>query len=273
MAQEPHVLRPLSLADLFDEAFSLYRNNFLMMVGIAGLAYIPFEILLRVLAGGVSQGTSSEEALRAVGALLWAALLFLLFYLFAEAALTKAIAERYLGHPTNIADAYGFVLKRFFPFLGTLILVALAYLVGFIAFFIGALIVSFWLALVIPVFVVEDRAYGNAMQRSRELAKGNWGRIFLLWLLTGLLNWVVGLAGGGLSLWIFGMNPIGVEAVLAGTLEGIFDAVALAIGLAAFVVLYFDIRVRKEGYDLEVLAQEMATRAGTALGTTPPSVS
>ncbi|MGB9587354.1 MAG: hypothetical protein ACPL7O_04170, partial [Armatimonadota bacterium] len=39
MAQR--VLRPLTLGDLLDEAIDLYRGNFTLLAGIAGLVYMP----------------------------------------------------------------------------------------------------------------------------------------------------------------------------------------------------------------------------------------
>lgn len=281
------VLRPLSIGDLFDEVFSLYRGNFLLIVGVSAVVYIPFSILLLLVVSPIPTEPTPDQALGMLGPLFLTLILFLVAVYPSQAALTKAVAERYLGHPTSIASAYGFVLQRFFPFLGTLILLGLAFVgVGVLALIVGFvnlalmaltllaavvlwIIMFFWFAFVFPVFVVENRAYGDAMRRSRELAKGNWGRIFLLALLTAVLNWVLGLAIGALSGMLFGENPMGIQAVLAGLIEGIGNALMLPIGLIAFVLLYFDIRVRKEGFDLQILAQEMAARAGGM--PTPPS--
>jgi hypothetical protein len=187
MAHEPRILGELSVSDVFAEVFFLYRENSLLMAGILGLAYIPAGIFDRLVGIVPAEHMYPTQAL---GILYQLGLLFFLFaYLVAGAALTKAIAERYLGLRTSIASAYGFALRRCFPFLGTLILVVLAYLVGLILFLIPALIVSFWvgfisflifapiilavlfwLALVFPVFIVEDRAYVQAIKRSGVLA-------------------------------------------------------------------------------------------------------
>lgn len=258
MEEESRVLRPLSVLDLFDETFSLYRSNFLLMAGVTGLVYIPLEIfrqtqpLHQLKIGQVTVSWSG---------LLILTLIMLAAGLIVEAALTKVITERYLGHESSITGAYGFILQRFYPFLGTLILMGLAILVGLITL-VGWIIVFFWLSFVLPVFVVEDRTYADAMGRSRELAKQNWGRIFLVGLITWLLSIIVGLGIGALVPWLLGTSPTGIKAVLAGTLQGIIEALVLPIGLIPFVLLYFDLRVRKEGYDLELLAQEMAARAG-----------
>ena len=45
MSSEPKILRPLSIPEMFDEMFSLYRKNFLLFVGIVGLASLPFAIV------------------------------------------------------------------------------------------------------------------------------------------------------------------------------------------------------------------------------------
>ncbi|MBI1744581.1 hypothetical protein HYR54_16155 [Candidatus Acetothermia bacterium] len=270
MAQTSRVLQPLSMGDLFDEVFSLYRNNFVLIVGITGLVNIPINIFTKLWESSLVRGspfrdiTSTDLVTPVVLLLLSLVSLYL-----SQAALTKAIAERYLGHASSIASAYNFALHRFFPFVGTLFLVGLAWVVGVVTL-IGWIFVFFWLIFVNPVFVVEDRAFGDAMGRSRELAKQNWGRIFLVGLLIALLTWVVSLGIGLFSRFFFGAFPQGIQAVLAGVIEGLAEALATPIGLSALVLLYFDIRVRKEGYDLEILAQEMAARAAGTPGNVPP---
>lgn len=253
MKEELHALRPLSVLDLFDEAFSLYRSNFLLMAGVTGLVYIPLDILTKLI-----DLSASNTALATLPFVL---IITMVAFAFVQGALTKVVAERYLGHKISIAGAYGFVQQRFFPFLGTFILVALAFLVGFITL-VGWIIVFLWFSFVFPVLVVEDQVYASAMRRSRELAKHNWGRIFLVNLITALLSVIIDAGVMGLVLLIFRALPTGLNAVLAGTLQGITEALVLPISLIPFVLLYFDLRVRKEGYDLELLAQEMAARAG-----------
>jgi hypothetical protein len=290
MREESRVWRPLSFGDLFDEVFSLYRQNFLLFVGITGVVYIPFEVLSQLLTPHpLERPFTPEQAAGATNTLLAGGLLLLVAALLSQAALTKAIGERYLGQPTSVATAYGFALQRFFPFLGTLILMGLAFLaaifaaailgfvLGLILFWLAIpimllpiIITAIWLAFVFPVFVVENRAFFDAMGRSRELAKGNWRRIFLVWLIVILLSLIVGSALALFSVALFGPFPTGLQAVLAGIITGLAEALAVPIGLTAFVLLYFDIRVRKEGFDLHILAQEMAARSGTAPITPPP---
>jgi hypothetical protein len=273
--EDRQMLRPLTLPDLFDEVFSLYRKNFLLVFGIAGVAYIPFSVLLRLVLGVPPENLTEEQALGMLGTYFWTTMFFFLAAMLAEAALTKAIADRYLGQASHVLGAYGFVLQRLFSLLGTLILLGLAWVVGALTL-IGWIFVFFWTIFVIPVFAIEDRAATDAFSRSRQLAKENWGRILLVGLLAGLILWIVGWGMAALTNLIFGTYAQGLQGVLAGTFEGLAQALVVPIWLTAFVLLYFDIRVRKEGFDLQVLAQEMAMRTGADLPPpappTPPSV-
>jgi hypothetical protein len=118
--------------------------------------------------------------------------------------------------------------------------------------------------------VVEDRYYRDAIRRSRELAAGQWGRIVVVSLLTGLLTLgasvvtgvVAGLVeftyssptgpGGG------GEAPLAV-LLLEGLLNAGIQTVIAPLTTVLGVLLYFDVRVRKEGFDIDLLAQEMGT--------------
>ncbi len=265
------VLKPLTIPDLFDEVFSFYRKNFLLIFGIAGLVYVPYYIIFKLIYS-IPPGTLTEgPAWSTLGASLWTSIFFLLAAMLAEAALIKAVADRYLGQPSSVLGAYGFILQRFSSVIGTLFLLVLAWIGGIITI-IGWIFVFFWTVFVMSVFAIEDRAFTDAFSRSRELAQKNWGRIFLVGVITILISVII---NGGIE-WlielIFGKYPQGVQAVIAGSLTGLAEAMVVPLGLTAFVSLYFDIRVRKEGFDLQILAQEMAMRTGAeAPPTAPPA--
>lgn len=266
-------LKPLTLPQLFDEIFSLYRKNFMLFFGIVGLVYIPIGILNGFISMGSvpadffstdTSQTSFNPLDFVTGILTWIAAAA------AMAALSKAISERYLGRDATITRSYNFILGRLPAYLFTLIMVILSMAVGALLLLIGLIIALFWFAFVNPVFVIEGRAYSDAMKRSRELAKGNWSRIFLVGLLTFLLTFLVELGASAIAGLIF--NPfesasLPMFAFLSNALTGIADAFVLPIGLMGTVLLYFDIRVREEGYDLELLAKDLEARSqsGTPL--------
>jgi hypothetical protein len=53
-----------------------------------------------------------------------------------------------------------------------------------------------------------------------------------------------------------GVKWAGVNAI-SGFFQGAATSLALPIPRVAWIVLYYDIRIRKEGFDLEMLAREL----------------
>ncbi len=118
-----------------------------------------------------------------------------------------------------------------------------------------ALVLTIWfstmLSLVTPVVVLENASPGRALARSWRLVNRSFWRVFGITLLAGL---IVAIAGGILQL------PFTILGAAAGS--GIGGTVILVIGAIAAgtvtrpitagvtVLLYVDMRMRKEGLDL-----------------------
>jgi hypothetical protein len=124
-------------------------------------------------------------------------------------------------------------------------------------------------SLAVPACVVEDMNARAAIRRSIELAKGAWGRIFLLALLIGAIK-----TGLVLLTQVFVLvaafkhpgQPIsaGMSAIsqVIGFFTNTFLGPIFATGITLF---YYDQRIRKEGFDIEWMMQ--------AAGLTPPQAS
>jgi hypothetical protein len=135
---------------------------------------------------------------------------------------------------------------------------------------IPAVALRWWLqwSLVVPVTVLEGGGLRASMRRSKSLTKGSRGRIFLIYLLVAILGAVVSwlvqlplLAATGFRLW---RQPVAVTgAVQAISAAGVFLSTSLvgALGAIALTLIYYDQRVRKEGFDLQLM---MSTVEGGA---------
>jgi hypothetical protein len=280
---EPRVLRPMEYGELFNEAFDLYKRNFLLFIGIGAVVYVPYSLVAVFL-----------QRYPLVSVLL---LLGLLIPMSAAGGATiKALADRYLGGEATIGASWSYVLRRLGRYLLTISLASLlllatlvpAAILAYLAFFpfrspvaiiayvlslpilcIPAIVVGFWIFFVLYVMIVEDRYYASAIRRSRELAAGQWLRIFLVTLLAGILAFGVSMITSTLMVILqFAFAPPSGPTGMPGNLplpialiQGLFNA-ALQTVIAPLtsvlgVLLYFDVRVRKEGFDVELLAREM----------------
>lgn len=137
---------------------------------------------------------------------------------------------------------------------------------GLLAFLlmIAAIVWAVWswlrLAVAVPALVLEDLGLFAALRRSAALTKGYLGRVFLLYLLTLALDFALAGVFAVVAIMIGGVHhPVmGVWAAWgAGTgfLVNVLVMPILTIGLA---LLFFDCKVRKEAFDIEVLLRRDA---------------
>lgn len=241
MAQR--ILRPLNYGDLLDEVFDLYRRHFLVFAGIAGLLHIPLQ-----LAVSLAQSSFTAQVLMVLAVLVTIPVQFVVL-----AATTQAVSQAYLGNPITILGAYQAIRGRTMAFVGTMVVVTLIIVAGFLACLIPGVYFAFWYVFVSEVFIIEGLAGGAARKRSRELFRGNENRVVILGILTLLLSWVAQWALVFPVAFLTGQS----EGLLIGLLQGVAQTLASPIQVIAFVLLYYDIRVRKEGFDLELLAQSL----------------
>jgi len=120
-------LRPLTLGELLDRAFTLYRAHFWLFVGIMAIPScmaIPMNFLLLMKQGSplATLTRQTPQAQAAVFSLGFLALLaiFWIAYAVAMGAATHAVAEAYLGRPTTVSGSYGSIRGRFWRLLGVI---------------------------------------------------------------------------------------------------------------------------------------------------------
>ena len=118
-------------------------------------------------------------------------------------------------------------------------------------------ILAFRFALVTSVFVIEGEIFTSAMSRSRELAQGNWLLIILIYVLISVLGVVAEWGGGALADMLVDTASLNTYIWGLVFIPTLLAIIIQPVGLIGFVVLYFDIRVRNEGYDLEMLARDI----------------
>jgi hypothetical protein len=280
---------PMSIGRIFDLTFNLYRRNFLRFITIVAIIEVPVGLISIVSTSSVSRafarrpapsfvqretsdyrGTTAAPAQYAPvrpsfpfpAATLLASLFALVGGMLCQAALIKNISETYLGHEVTVGETYRFVLPKLLTLLGASLLVGLVKTLGLMLLVVPGIIFGLWFALTISSIVVEDQKILSAMSRSKKLVAGNMGKVFLVGLLLFLIGiaimtafaWPVRVAGALLS-----VGTVRVVPLLSG-LASIASGVLVApIGAAAYVLLYYDLRIRKEGFDLQMLAQSMGS--------------
>lgn len=188
-----------------------------------------------------------------------ARLLFIVAQAFFAGALIHAVSEQYLRQTVHIDRAYRFAWGRLWALAGALILISLLlHLGGFLADILS--IESRFLAVIcfLPVIYFENcwafamqaallEGLGpiDALSSSSALVRGNWWRVLGILLVLFLIALIIRNASFYLS---------GGALVIAMIIVVIL---AFPITVIGMTLLYYDLRVRKEGYNLEWLAKEL----------------
>ena len=120
---EPTELRPLTLGELLDRTFTLYRRNFWLFVGIMAIPAaisVPFSIMVSLRQGGATVGARPSPA-NVFGLMFsFLALFFVSFFVYSMAvgATTFAVSESYLGQKSTVRSAYGKIRGKFWRMVG-----------------------------------------------------------------------------------------------------------------------------------------------------------
>jgi hypothetical protein len=254
-------LRPLGFGEILDGAFSLYRRNFGSFYLTALLPNLPVA-LFWVLFGLL---VASPGAVMAAGVLSIVMMpVTLAATLLAWAALAVQAESAYLGRPVSWREGFRRALRRFPTLLFTAILVWIAVTAAALLFLVPGVLVAIMLFAFLPLVVLEGLGPVAALERSRDLARGAWGRIFGVFtvlMIIAVLPTLAAMMIAGTALGVGSTLAAGaagrfgfVTTQLAGVLVSALTTPVVAAGL---VLLYTDRRVRVDGLDLEVAARDL----------------
>ncbi len=321
-------LRPLSLGDILDTVFRLYRQNFLTFIGIVALLQVPLVALQTILMLTFGQNMMldmmqlTEELPRfdpqfdsfadlPIGNLVALFGLLMLVGLLQgiivqpliNGAMAYAVSQSYLDRPISLVESYTFNVGRMITLIATGLLIAivtaLIYLIpmgliggaifmlstaadavsgdnaglaallifvmmmaGILALLVISLVLAVFFLFVPQVVILEGCNPFQALARSWQLARGSFWRILGLILLLTLLIYFISAVPSGMLGGVIGIifdDPIedfAIRQSLSTLIGYIAQILVLPVQLITFTVLYYDLRVRKEGYDLELMTQD-----------------
>jgi len=285
-AGEPVRLRVMPLGELLDESFKLYRRHFTVIAGVALVIILP-GLILSLISGSyranpvtylqnVAQSFNNPDELARLQAQQRAytsSPLYLLSFPiaalllpFSVGALYRAATSLAAGNVETIGSVLSGTLRRYFPVWGVVILAALLF-VGVIG--IVTIPVVIWVAIrwsvAIPALFAEGIGPLKALGRSWNLVRDNWWRTLGILIIVSIMVYLIDAAlqvlFTGVAAVVPGLNG-DLRAGVITTITTLVDALVGAITPIAITMLYLDLRVRKEGLDLDQLARQAAP--GTA---------
>ncbi len=295
MAASAPALRPLGVGDVIDRVITIYRRRPLLFIALAAVPYLALALAAGVLglafAGAfasiaplLSPGAADRAALsRLAGAIGGIAVFVLLFVLatlvtvaIQSGALVDAAAARYLGRESTLGSSFRAGLRAslrligagFLAFLAVLLLwtgliiamavissaaaVAILILFGLVAMF---FLVASWL-IAPAVATLEGTGPLATLRRSWHLSAGHRWRVLGLLFLLIVLQGIIGVLLSTVLLATFALDAV-VRTVLQQVVNLAVSVLWAPIQWGTFTVLYYDLRVRKETYDLQLAAEAL----------------
>jgi hypothetical protein len=230
----------LRVGSIISRSGAVLSRHFLTFFIVTLIAYSP-----TLLVAGL-QTTEPVEPLEAIAqallALLGVVLLMILSTL-SYAIILHAAFQDMRRRPVRLAESLAIGLSRFFPLIGLAFVAGFLMLLGLVLLIIpGLMLYTMWFVGV-PACVVERLGPWTSLRRSRELTKGYRWKLFALALLLLVAN----------------IGSSVIEAVLeavGGSIAGlggqlIWTGIWAAFSAVVIAVTYYDLRVIKEGVDIE----------------------
>jgi hypothetical protein len=266
-------LRPLSVGEVLDAAFKVVRQSFGTLALCVLVVALPLNILDTLIRASTSDNafnldvaTNDVSTGTAAAGQLLVALLSLVLTTIAAAACFRAVSATYLGEKPTVGESLSFAASR----VGPLIVLSILYVLGLIIPFILLIIPGIWLSVAwsvsYPALMAEGVGPVAALGRSFKLVRGRWwptfGAVLVMYLIVLVISGILGVLLG--AAFVASLDNEAAAAVLTTIINTLSSLITLPLFAAVLTIIYYDLRVRKEGFDLHLLARGVGSSATSA---------
>jgi hypothetical protein len=164
-------------------------------------------------------------------------------------ALMITVADRVTGGAADWREVWQLLFRRLWPLLTAIVPAAFLTAFGFALFFVPGLVLGLLFAFASPAVLIEGLQGRAALRRSLDLVSGDWLRVAIMLIVLGVLRWAAQMLAG-----LF----IPASALFLGSLVGdLVTLVCLPLPVLGMVLLYFDVRRKREGLTDDRLRAEL----------------
>ena len=282
--------QPMGLGSILDATLSLYRNNFRLFLGVTSIYFILIvsQEGVVVFLLEISSTLWLDNVISDMDSLLDNVV-----YMLTVGVLVIASSDIYLGKPITSRIALRRFRYRFFTYLGSSFLYLLPFAIltldsisgsrsmGLLTLLSLPFLYAFYIVWVFygPVILLEKMTSAQSFGRSRDLVQGIWRRVFGIVLAIILLDLAMyyilgnsfgvvlalfGIIGDGSVMETIGdlfslryedMRPTSLETLIMYIVYLGAETFTLPIYAIGVTLLYLDLRIRKEGFDIEMRAR------------------
>lgn len=300
-------LRPRGFSELIDATFDIVRARLRPVATVGAIMILPGTLMtlaMAALAPDVANQPRNPASLEGMGPSFWLIMAVLVpisvvVYALGSTALVAIASSAYLGGSADMSEGFALGRRRLGPVIGQWILkwllvfgpfMVLALVVGAVAAGagaaggatgglaaagIGGLLMFVWMivapilllrwAMSMPVAALEDAGASTSLRRSGVLTKGSKGRLFGLYFVffcVFVAMYAVGAMLGAMTGALFD------SPVFVNVLGNVMSMVLYPLLAVLQTVIYYDLRIRNEGFDLELMAGGLTDSAASVL---PPA--
>lgn len=282
-AMPPPRLVPRTAPAIVDEGVWAVRRDIGLFASVAAFTVIPAHLLSALAAtlfspfnpldpvtyarvGSHAAITTNATATFFVTAI--TALVTLAISTLGTGALVTLAGLRTLNQPCTVGAAYAHARRRYWSLLGASVLSSLAVVaVTVFSAFIGtpfALFLYVGWRLAPQAIVLEGRRAGAGLRRSASLVRGSWWRLAGLLIILGILQLFAAAIPGGLGFVISSFTSSedllggGAGIALLAVVASLIDVVMTPIIVTTMTLFFTDLRLRREGFDIDLLLQRSA---------------
>ena len=264
-------LKPMRFEDILDTTFSLYRKHFWLFLGLVAFSVLS-ELVLHLLSD-FSELFFHHSFLLGIAAVL----ITITFFVIGIGGIAIGSGATYLGENITIHSVLQRTMDRFWQLLGCFLLWLLV-VTGLTVTIIGipfAIYFAVRWGLFIQTIMFEKPVISIALGRSSELVKGMWWRMFgtllAILLLSTVVHAIIEISIGFILIATNLVSEVDFIDILQWGLFGesfesstpLFHAISIVIHLVVYAIsfpiwiigitlLYFNQRIRKEGFDIEM---------------------
>jgi len=227
------------VGSVMSKTFAILGQQFGKFVLLALLPMVPILLLTLGLMSGAGD---SPAGIGFAGAL--TGILTFVLQTVAQATSLYGAFQEMRRQPFTIGESLRIGFARAVPVIGVGILVGLATGLGFVFFVVPGVIIGCMLYVAVPACVIEKKGVSASLERSVALTKGYRWQIFGLFLLVVVIALVGALV----------LAKIGGPGVVGQVIGFLWQVVLTAFSAVLSAVIYHDLRMAKEGVDLDTLA-------------------
>ena len=271
-------LKPMGFGDILDATFSLYRKRFSLFLGL--VAFCVLSELASHLLVDFSEFFFGRSPLLGIAIVLIA----VTFSIIGIGGIVIGSGATYLGENITIHSVLRQTVDRFWQLLGCFLLWSLV--VAVLTITIIGIPFAIYFAVCWGLFpgtiMFEKHIISTALGRSSQLVKGMWwsvcGMFLAIFLLSTVVHATIEISIGFILIATNLVSEVDFIDILEWGLLGtsfesstplfytisivihlVVHAISYAIWIIGITLLYFNQRIRKEGFDIEMQVQQSNT--------------